>query len=166
MQRVLIIGPSGAGKSTLANTLGARLGLPVIHIDRLNWNPGWVESERPDLADKVAAAAADERWLIDGNYGDTLVERLARADTVVYLDFPIPLCFWRILRRWWTYRGRTRPDMTEHCPERLDPAFLRYVMRWKSGPGRQTEALLSGYAGRLVRLRGPCDVAQWVNSLD
>jgi adenylate kinase family enzyme len=34
-RRFLIIGPSGAGKSTLARRIGARLDIPVVHLDRL-----------------------------------------------------------------------------------------------------------------------------------
>lgn len=166
MQRVLIIGPCGAGKSALARTLGSRLSLPVIHIDQLNWQPGWIESDKADLANKIAAAAAGEHWVIDGNYSDTLAERLSRTDTVIYLDFPISLCLWRVVRRWWMHRGRTRPDMTEHCPERLAPSFLWFVLRWKRGPGLQTEAHLFRQTATIVRLRSPREVKRWLGSLD
>jgi adenylate kinase family enzyme len=43
MQRVMIVGQPGSGKSTLARKLGQRTGLPVIHIDTIHWQPGWVE---------------------------------------------------------------------------------------------------------------------------
>jgi adenylate kinase family enzyme len=42
MDRILVIGCSGAGKSVFALALGARTGLPVVHIDQLFWLPGWV----------------------------------------------------------------------------------------------------------------------------
>ena len=42
MKRVAIIGSGGAGKSTLARALGAKTGLPVVHLDRLYWQAGWV----------------------------------------------------------------------------------------------------------------------------
>jgi adenylate kinase family enzyme len=42
-ERILIIGPSGAGKSVLARRIGERLGLPVVHVDAINRNPGWVQ---------------------------------------------------------------------------------------------------------------------------
>ena len=145
MRRVLIIGQCGAGKSTLAVELGQKLGLIVFHMDKLNWQPGWVESSKDEISAKLAEIVAADRWLIDGTYGGTLAPRLARADTVVYLDYPIRLCLWRLMRRIWTYRGRTRPDMTEGCPERFNLEFLIYLMRWNSGPRIRTEARLKGH---------------------
>ncbi len=92
MKRVLIIGPCGSGKSTLACELAPRMGLPLVHMDQLGWQAGWVETEKAELNARLAAAVAEDEWLIEGNYGSTLAPRLERADTVIYLDFPIRLC--------------------------------------------------------------------------
>lgn len=165
MDRVLVIGPSGAGKSTLATELGRRLALPVHHMDQLHWRPGWVEGSSAELRAKLDAIVAGERWLIDGHYGGTLAERLARADTVVYLDYPIRLCLRRLLGRVWAYRGRTRPDMTEGCPERFDLAFFLYVLTWNRGPRRRTESRLKGFGGRIVRIADPRALARWLDRL-
>lgn len=127
MQRVMIIGPCGSGKSTLSFALAKRLGLPLIHMDKLNWQPGWIDSPDDVLLARVEEAVSGDRWLIEGNYGGTMAPRLARADTVIYLDYPVPLCFWRMLKRVWHYRGRVRPDMTEGCPERFDLEFMWYL---------------------------------------
>ena len=165
MRRVLVIGPCGAGKSTLAVELGQKLGLSVFHMDKLNWQPGWVESSKDEISAKLAEIVAADRWLIDGTYGGTLAPRLARADTVIYLDYPIRLCLWRLMRRIWTYRGRTRPDMTEGCPERFDLEFLIYLMRWNSGPRIRTEARLKGHEDKIVRLQGPGELRRWMDLL-
>ncbi len=109
MERILVIGPCGAGKSTLARKLGGKLGLPVFHMDQLNWQPGWIERGKVELRKQLDGVLIQPRWIIDGNYGGTLPPRLERADTVVYLDFPIRLCLTRLLRRIWTWRGRSRP---------------------------------------------------------
>ena len=161
MERVLIIGPCGSGKSTLARELAPRMGLPLVHMDQLGCQPGWVETDKATLHARIAEVVAGERWLIEGNYGSTLAPRLARADTVIYLDFPVPLCLWRLVRRIASHRGRSRPDMPEGCPERFDAAFLWYVMTWNSGPRPRTEAKLAGYKGAVIRLRSPRALEQW-----
>lgn len=165
VKRVLVIGPCGAGKSTLSVELGRRADLPVFHMDQLHWRPGWIESGGDELRARLANIVAGDRWLIDGNYGGTLAERLARADTVVYLDYPIRLCLWRALRRIARYRGQTRPDMTEGCPERFDVEFILYILRWNGGPRRQTEARLKGFEGEIVRLRSPDALRRWLATL-
>ena len=166
MRRVLIIGPCGSGKSTLARDLAPRLGLPLVHMDQLGWQAGWVETDKAEMAARLADVVAQDEWLIEGNYGSVLAPRLARADTVIYLDFPIRLCLWRLMRRIVTHRGRSRPDMPEGCPERFDAAFFWYVLNWNSGPRVRTEAKLVGYAGNLVRLRNPGALAAWLRDLD
>lgn len=164
MQRVLIIGPCGAGKSTLAAALGPKLGLPVFHMDQLNWQPGWVESSKDAIREKLATIIAADHWLIDGTYGGTLAPRLDRADSVLYLDYPIRLRVARLLKRIWTYRGRARPDMTEDCPERFDLGFLFYLLRWNSGPKLRLEAALKGHAHKIVRFRDPAQLKRWLKS--
>lgn len=165
MQRVLVIGPCGAGKSTLASALSCRLGLPLFHMDQLNWQPGWIESSKGEISAKLRGIVGTDHWLIDGTYGGTLSLRLDRADTVVYLDFPISLCFLRLLKRIWMYRGRSRPDMTEDCPERFDLAFLFYLIRRNSGPRIRMEAHLIGHEAKIIRLRKPDQVQRWMDSL-
>lgn len=165
MDRVLVIGPCGAGKSTLSVELGQKLGLPVFHMDQLNWRPGWIESSKDELCARLGIITAGEKWLIDGNYGGTLDARLTHADTVIYLDYPIRLCAWRLLRRIFKYRGRTRPDMTENCPERFDLDFFLYLLAWNTGPRPRTEARLREYNGKMIRLANPRALRSWLDTL-
>ena len=88
MKRVLVIGSPGSGKSTLATELARRTGLPLIHLDKEHWRPDWIEPTREQWQRQVAELVSRPSWIIDGNYGGSLAPRLARADTVVDLEFP------------------------------------------------------------------------------
>ena len=162
MQRSLIVGPCGAGKSTLAVRLAERTGLPLFHMDKLAWKAGWVDSSKDEVLDRLAPVIADERWLIEGTYGSTLGPRLLRADAVIYLDYPVTLCMGRLLRRYWRFRGRNRPDMTEGCPERFDPGFFWYAMRWNAGPRKRLEASLAAHSDKVIRLKSPPEAEAWL----
>lgn len=168
MQRILVIGSAGAGKSTLARAISARLGLPLVHLDRHYWRPGWVEPDPEVWAAHVDRLVASDAWVMDGNYGGTMARRLAAADTAVFLDRSRWLCMWRVVRRWRRHLGRARPDMAEGCPERVDLAFLHYVLvfprvhRPRVG-ARLTEAEARGV--RVVRLRSERAVRDFLASL-
>ena len=166
MKRVLVLGSPGAGKSTLAAQLATRTGLPLIHLDQQYWQAGWVEPDKESWRARVAEIAARDEWIIDGNYGGTLAVRLARADTVILLDFPTHLCLLRVLRRSVTGRGRVRPDMAEGCPERFDPAFFTYVARYRRDAGRRNGRLLENFSGQLIRLRRPREIERLLASFD
>lgn len=162
MQRVLVIGSPGAGKSTLAHALAQRRGLPLYHLDKMFWLSGWIERDRTEGRAELEGVLAQDRWIIDGNYGSTLPLRIAHADTVVWLDYPTILCLCRALRRWWEYRGTSRPDMTEGCPERLDGEFLFYILNFRRAWRGRNAAALANARGKVIHLRGPRETAAWL----
>ena len=119
MRRVMIVGQPGSGKSWLARQIGARLGLPVHHMDHIHWLPGWVERSIPDKQALCAGIEAQEDWVFEGNFSPTVAHRIARADQVIWLDMPVALRLWRVTRRKLGTLGRARPDMAPGCPEGL-----------------------------------------------
>ena len=165
--RVAIIGPSGSGKSTLARRMGAILGIDVIHLDRVHWRPGWIEPPEEAFRADVSEIVARDRWVIDGNYGRTQALTLPRADTIVWLDFPMPLCMWRIIARLIEYSGVSRPDLPAGCPETPDWEFTRWVWNFpKNERPKIVEKLKSLRADqRLIVLRNPREVAMFDRGL-
>ena len=127
MERIIIIGCGGAGKSTLARQLGEKLNLPVVHLDKLFWKPGWTESAKDEIDAKIMAELAKPKWIIDGNYNRTIAERIRHCDTVIYLDFSRLACLMGVAKRILTTYGTVRPDMGAGCPERFDPEFLKWI---------------------------------------
>ena len=163
---MLVIGPCGAGKSTASHRIAAKLGLPLHHLDQLHWRAGWVEGSKQELLDDLAPILASEHWVIDGNYGSTMVPRLERADTIVYLDFPIVLCLWRAAKRVWKFHGQSRPDMAEGCPERFDGEFFRYIFNWNRDARPRTEALIAPHRDKVIRLEHPQELESWLRDLE
>lgn len=128
MRRVAIIGPGGAGKTTLATELGRRLGIELVELDRLIWDPGWVKTPVQQVEEAQRAALGGESWIVDSASPRALRARLEAADTIVFLDVPPSLCAVRTLRRRLRTRGQPRAELAPGCvPARLDRAVLRYL---------------------------------------
>ena len=143
MERIIIIGCGGAGKSTLARTLGEMLDLPVVHLDKLFWKPGWVEMEREEFDALLQVELQKEKWIMDGNFNRTMPERMKRCDTIIYLDFSRFACLMGVLKRVITTYGKVRPDMGEGCPERIDLEFLKWVWNFNKNKRESYYKLLN-----------------------
>lgn len=142
MERIVIIGCGGAGKSTLARQLGEKTGIPVIHLDKIFWKPGWVSLEKEEFHRILREEMAKEAWIMDGNFNRTMPERLAQCDTAVYLDFGRIACLLGVAKRIVTTYGKVRPDMGEGCPERIDGEFLRWVWNYNKNNRERNYRLL------------------------
>ena len=130
MKRILVLGSPGSGKSTLSKSLGKLLRLPVVHLDVHYWRPGWVAAPKEEWKRMVTELVSEERWIMDGNYSGTMDIRLREADTVIFMDMPVWLCTFRVIKRRWMYHNKTRPDLNEGCPEKLDFEFIKWVWQY------------------------------------
>lgn len=139
MKRIAIIGSGGAGKSTLATRIGERLNIPVYHLDALFWRPGWVEPKREEWVEIQENICSKDEWIADGNYGGTMELRLAKCDTVIFLDLPRMTCILRVLKRSIVYRNRPRQDMAKNCPEKIDFMFIKWI--WDYPKSRRPKIL-------------------------
>jgi len=99
MNRVVVVGTSGSGKTTVSSVIAEKLGLRHIELDSIHWAPNWTELPGEGFREKVIEATNCDGWAIDGNYGSVRDITWTRADTVVWLDLPFRVVFWRILRR-------------------------------------------------------------------
>jgi adenylate kinase family enzyme len=171
MKRVLVIGSSGSGKSTFARRLGEAISVPIIHLDKLYWSPNWVgTTDEIEWQTKVERALQGDTWIIDGNYSGTLLLRLQKADTVIFLDMPRVICVWRVVKRAAFYRKKTRPYMGADCDEKFDWKFLefvRYVWNYPARSKPKVEKLLAQNqnAKTIVRLKSKKDVENFLQKL-
>ncbi|MBD0346905.1 MAG: adenylate kinase [Coleofasciculus sp. Co-bin14] len=98
-QRISVVGTSGSGKTTLAGQISQRLAMPHIELDALYHEPNWTEAPTDVFRKRVEQALSGDGWVVDGNYSKVRDLVWSRADTVVWLDYPLPLIMRRILWR-------------------------------------------------------------------
>lgn len=164
MQRIAVIGSSGAGKSTLARQLGTILNLPVIHLDTFYWKPGWVETPREEWEVIQQQFVQQEAWIIDGNYATTMDIRFGTADTIIFLDYPRLLCLYRALKRRIQYGGKTRPDMNNGCPEKIDRAHLQWIWNFPTDGRVRAVSKIDQYkeGKRIIILHSPAEAKRFL----
>lgn len=98
LRRVSVIGVSGSGKTTFARELATKLGHPHFEMDALFHEDGWQQPPREVFRARIDDATAGDCWVIDGNYSSARDIVWGRADTIIWLDYPLTLIMWRL---WW-----------------------------------------------------------------
>jgi adenylate kinase family enzyme len=169
-RRIAVVGVSGNGKTTFARRLAMKLDVPYTELDALHHLPGWVEASEADFRREVEAVMnSSEGWVLDGSYmgklGDLI---LRRADTIVWLDQPLPL----VLRRLVTRAVKdilTKRDLFNGNRQTWRYAFwgrdslVGYAIRQHFRRRRVWPPRFASVAGlEVVRLTSPREVEQWL----
>ncbi len=142
-RRVMLIGSPGAGKSELAQVIAGRLRLPFFPLERYFWRPGW---ERPSVEDwtaEVQELASRDEWVMSGTFPATLDLRVCRADWLVYIDAPMPVCFFRALSKMLRPPSGKEDEMAPGCPRRFDGALLRRIWNFPADVAPRISALIA-----------------------
>ncbi|HAQ08543.1 MAG TPA: AAA family ATPase [Bacillus bacterium] len=169
MKKVIIIGSGGAGKSTLARQLGGVLHIKVYHLDALYWKPGWKTTEKGEWVETLGKIIAEETWIMDGNFGSTLELRAQAADSIIFLDYSTTRCLFGIIKRRIKYHGKSRPDMTDGCEEKLDWEFIKWVAQYKLKKAPEIIGKLDQYKSlgkEIYHLKNPRETEQFIASLN
>jgi adenylate kinase family enzyme len=172
-RRIVVLGVTGSGKTTLAATLAARLGVPHVELDALHWDRGWTEAPDDVFRARTAHALAGDAWVADGNYSKVRDIAWGRADTLIWLDYPLSLILWRLVRRT-TGRIITRVELWNGNRETLRGAFFSrdslFVWALQTHKRRRTEYTTlpkqPEYAHlQMIRLSSPAATRRWLEQV-
>lgn len=166
-QRIMIIGQPGAGKSTLARAIGDILQLPVVHIDRIHWQPGWKERPSEEKSALCQEVHQQQEWIFEGGHSKTWPERLHRADTLIWLNFPLSVRAWRVVMRTIKHRGRSRPDLPDNCPEHFNWEFTHWIWSTRNTGRNKMQAFYEAApdSKEKYQLRSQQEVDQFLHDL-
>jgi hypothetical protein len=147
MKKVIIIGCCGSGKSTFARQLHACTGIPLFHLDQLNWNADKTTVEKEVFLKRVQDVIQKDSWIIDGNYGSSIEMRMQACDTVFFLDYSIDVCIQGIHER----VGKVRTDMP-WVENEVDEDLIEFVKNYEREDRPEVLNLLSKYKGKEIHL--------------
>ncbi|MFN8374008.1 MAG: AAA family ATPase [Anaerolineae bacterium] len=172
-KRFVIVGATGTGKTTLAQQLAAKLHVRHIELDALHWEPNWQEAPTDVFIARLQDALSGETWIVDGNYSKARHVVWTRADTLIWLDYPLRVSLWRLFRRS-LWRVFSRAELWNGNYETFRAQFLSrdslFVWAWRFHKVRRAEYpilfKLPDYAHlKVIRLQSPKETENWLRSI-
>jgi adenylate kinase family enzyme len=156
--RILVFGNSGSGKSTYARALARRHGLVHLDLDDIVWEPGKIAVRRAEAAIAASLAAfldENERWVIEGCYGDLVEAAAPRASELVFLNPGREACLANNRRRPWEPHKYASPVEQDAMLEALQAWVVAYYTRTDACSYREHRRIFDAHPGAKVEHAGP-----------
>ena len=174
-KRIVIIGTTSSGKSTLAKQLADKFSLDFVELDALHWEPNWKEAELSIFRERVDKATQAEGWAVAGNYSKVRPLIWSRAEAVIWLDYPFPTVFWRLLTRT-IRRSVTREELWNGNREKFwwhlklwsDESLFHWLFKTYWRRKREIPILLSTPEHKhlkVIHLRHPREAEKLLNNI-
>jgi len=170
MRHIVVIGVTGSGKTTMSAALAQRIGGVHIELDAIHWRENWSAAPLDEMLAQVTRATAAPIWVADGNYRKVRSVLWLQADTIVWLDYALARCLWRVLTRT-LRRVRSRELLWGTNHETIRDTLLSrdgllvWAVKTHRRYRREFEELMHGDAYphlRWVRLRTPREADRWL----
>jgi adenylate kinase family enzyme len=128
IKKICIIGNSCSGKTVLAKQLASHFNLKIWHVDSIQYLPGLQWREPNETRKILSDITYEPQWIIDGlGPLKILEERMKKADMIVVLRPPLPIIYWRLLKRQITGIFKQREELPENCFEATPGQTLRMM---------------------------------------
>lgn len=174
-QRISVVGASGSGKTVLARELADLRRLPLHELDRLRRDAAGLEVDEAQFIKQVEVLVEGGRWIIDGHYRSVRAMVWARADLVIWLDYPLHVTAGRLLRRFADKKfGRSAVSQSNKARSGTSPGQsvgwahrVRRILRNLKERQDYGRILNDPATGNftLVRLGSPGATRRWVSSI-
>ena len=170
MERIAIIGNAGGGKSGLARSLGKALELPVHTFDDLQWRPGWVRTPENEIIATHTQWLEKPKWIIDGWGSFPILEtRFAKANTIIFVDFPIHIHYWWALKRQIKAIFNLNPGWPPEGCSALPVTWRLFKLMWKIHREMRSQLieLIGRYAEdtQIVHLKSPQEMRSFLEKI-
>ncbi|HEY3342115.1 MAG TPA: adenylate kinase [Anaerolineae bacterium] len=169
-RRIAVVGTTGCGKTTLAGQLEQDLGIQHVELDALYWGSHWTPATLEDFCARVGQVVCRDEWVLDGNYSRVRDLIWARTQTLIWLDYSLPVVLYRLSMRTFK-RVFTRQVLWNGNRETVKSAFFeqdslfRWVLRTHRPRRQQFEAALQKpeYAHmNVIRHHSPHETLLWL----
>ena len=168
--RINVLGTAGSGKSTFSKLIAEKLNVSYVQMDELFWKPDWSESSDEEFFPRLEQIVSFDGWVLDGNYTRTIPIKWKRVQLVVYLDLPLHIVLYRLIKRSFI-RGLKNEELWNGCNETIWKNFFSSdsIILWglkmfhKNRERFDQNSRCSKYSHiKFVRLRSRREVQQFV----
>lgn len=162
--RILVFGNSGSGKTWLSAQLANFLGLDMVSLDEVCWEPGGYYRRRAedDVRSELSRISQRSHWIVEGVYGDLAETLVPRVTSLCWLDLDPDFCAESVSRRGF-----------ENIPwmdtETKIQGYLSHIQSYRktSGPMSQEfhEHVYNSYSGKKITFRSREAVNTFIDNL-
>ena len=167
MSKIIVIGSPGSGKSTLTRKMQNILNYPVLHLDKIYHIDNETHITTEQLMQKVDEFAKSHNdWIIDGNYINSVEQRIKLADTVILLDIDSNICVENALAR---SKKERQPDMAAGFDvSKISQDFIDFIAKFKEKTLPTILSLFEQYkeSKNIIILKSYSEIDNFINSLN